>query len=106
MAKRSNTAQVEQETIVEQVTEVAVVQRDEKGRKKEVNVSKESLETMGLKTKSQVIRYLIGENFSPSAVAKFLDIRYQHVRNVMTQQLKRPIDAPTAIVQEVKTDVE
>jgi hypothetical protein len=36
------------------------------------------------KTKSAVIRYLSNEGWSRGAIAKFMDIRYQHVRNVLT----------------------
>lgn len=48
------------------------------------------------KTKSAVIRKLAADNGHDhksnnltSAIAKRLDIRYQHVRNVLTQELKR-----------------
>ena len=80
---------------VEVVAGLPVVAVDDKGRKREVQMSMEQLETLGLKNKSQVIRYLAGENHSPSAIANFLGIRYQHVRNVLTTQLKRPEAAPT-----------
>jgi hypothetical protein len=70
--------------------------RDEKGRYKEVDISMEELEKLGLKTKSAVIRYLAAEGFAPSAIAKFLGVIYQHVRNVLTKELKRPqLQAPT-----------
>lgn len=98
MSKKSNTAKVQQ---VEEVTQVEVVQPvavqaptvklDDKGRKTEVIMSMEELGTKGIKNKSQAIRFLIGEGYSPSAVAKFLNIRYQHVRNVSMQILKRPV---------------
>jgi hypothetical protein len=45
------------------------------------------------KTKSSVIRHLSGQGFSRSQIATFMNIRYQHVRNVLTQPLKAP--APT-----------
>lgn len=41
------------------------------------------------KTKSSVIRYLSSINMSRSQIAVFMNIRYQHVRNVMTQELKK-----------------
>ena len=41
------------------------------------------------KTKSAVIRYLASENVSRSTIATILNIRYQHVRNVLTQVLKK-----------------
>lgn len=40
------------------------------------------------KTKSAVIRHLHGRGQTTSAIAKFMNIRYQHVRNVLTQPLK------------------
>lgn len=44
-----------------------------------------------LKTKSAKIRYLHGEKFSRSQIANYLGIRYQHVRNVLTTELKRTV---------------
>lgn len=41
------------------------------------------------KTKSNVIRYLASQGKTRSEIAKLLNIRYQHVRNVLTQPLKR-----------------
>lgn len=41
------------------------------------------------KTKSGVIRYLIGKGFPKAAIAKHLGVKYQHVRNVSVQVLKR-----------------
>ena len=42
------------------------------------------------KTKSATIRYLVIERgFPVNRVAKHLGLKYQHVRNVSTQQLKR-----------------
>lgn len=67
---------------------------DEKGRKTSVNLSMEEVEKKGWKNKSQIIRGLDGEGFSRSAIAKFLGIKYQHVRNVLVQPLKRPAEAP------------
>lgn len=99
MSKKSNTAKVQEVEQVEQVETVGaviesvvqqIVKTDDKGRKSEVIMSMEDLGNKGIKNKSQAIRYLIGENYSPSAVAKFLNIRYQHVRNVSMQVLKRP----------------
>ena len=37
------------------------------------------------KTKSAVIRLLTAEGHSRSLIAKFMNIRYQHVRNVQVQ---------------------
>lgn len=64
---------------------------DDQGRFKEVRMSMMDIEELGLKNKSQIIRYLISEKYSPSAVSKFLGVRYQHVRNVMVTPLKRVI---------------
>ena len=41
------------------------------------------------KTKSAVIRHLTTLGKSRAEVAKFMGIRYQHVRNVLTQPLKQ-----------------
>lgn len=84
--------------------QVEPIQLDEKGRKKEVRMSMEQLEALGLKNKSQMIRYLIAEGHSPSATAKFMGVIYQHVRNVMFQQLKRP--APELKVPESTEETE
>ena len=40
-------------------------------------------------TKSAVIRYLDGEGMKRGEIAKILNIRYQHVRNVLTTELKK-----------------
>lgn len=42
-----------------------------------------------LPTKSSKIRYLFSQTGDRSAVALLLGIRYQHVRNVLTQELKK-----------------
>jgi len=97
MSKKSNTARVLKVQPVETAPQVEVpavqpvaVKIDDKGRKTEVIMSMEDLGNKGIKNKSQAIRFLIGDGYSPSAVAKFLNIRYQHVRNVSMQILKRP----------------
>lgn len=41
------------------------------------------------KTKSAAIRYLISQGHPTNAIAELLNVRYQHVRNVKTTQLKR-----------------
>lgn len=43
----------------------------------------------GLPTKSAKIRALHAKDYSRSEIALFLDIRYQHVRNVLVTPLKR-----------------
>lgn len=62
---------------------------DASGRKKSVDITHEQLEEKGLKNKSQVIRYLDAEGYSRSAIAAFLNVRYQHVRNVLVTPLKK-----------------
>ena len=46
------------------------------------------------KTKSAVIRYLATEGQTRSQIAALMGIRYQHVRNVLTQPLKQKVEAP------------
>lgn len=41
------------------------------------------------KTKSATIRALAANGMARAEIARFLDIRYQHVRNVLTQPLKK-----------------
>jgi hypothetical protein len=41
------------------------------------------------KTKSSVIRYLSSQGMSRGDISRFMNIRYQHVRNVLTQPLKK-----------------
>lgn len=60
---------------------------------KAVAISMEELETAGAKSKSQIIRYLDSLGYERSAIAKFLGIKYQHVRNVLTSPEKRKIKA-------------
>jgi hypothetical protein len=71
------------------IEDVQVVDVDANGRKKKVNLSYEELDTKGLKNKSQIIRYLDAEGYSRSAIALFLNVRYQHVRNVLVTPLKK-----------------
>lgn len=73
----------------ELVAELAGPEVDASGRKKKVDLSVEELESKGLKNKSQVIRFLDSEGYSRSAIALFLNVRYQHVRNVLVTPLKK-----------------
>jgi len=41
-----------------------------------------------LTTTSSKIRYLDKQNYTRGDISRILDIRYQHVRNVLTQPLK------------------
>ena len=68
---------------------VIVVPTDEKGQKTVVNMSMEEVDGRGWKTKSAIIRGLSAEGYSRSAIAKFLGIKYQFVRNVLVNPLKR-----------------
>lgn len=43
----------------------------------------------GCNTKSSKIRALNSKGHKRADIARFLDIRYQHVRNVLTQPLKK-----------------
>lgn len=45
--------------------------------------------TETLKTKSAVIRYLHSEGMKRGEIAKLLNIRYQHVRNVLITPVKK-----------------
>lgn len=69
-----------------------------------VAVSYDELDKAGVKSKSQVIRYLNSLGYSRAAIAKFLNIKYQHVRNVLVAPLKRQIkaerDAAKSIAQQ------
>lgn len=39
--------------------------------------------------KSNVMRYLSGQNWSRTQISKFMSVRYQYVRNVLTKELKK-----------------
>ncbi|MGD9727629.1 MAG: hypothetical protein AB7L09_21530 [Nitrospira sp.] len=47
------------------------------------------------KTKSAVIRFLTKEGFKTNEIAKFMSIRYQHVRNVLHTPAKRASEPST-----------
>lgn len=91
MSKSKNTAAKIEESVI------AVQERirppvDEKGRFKSVDMTMEEIGAHNFKTKSAQIRYLHSQNYSPMAIAKFMNIIYQHVRNVLNQQVKRPTE--------------
>lgn len=100
MSKSNRVAKVLEVVETVQVVQ-APVPMDDKGRKTHIDMSMEEIGTKGIKNKSQAIRYLIGENYSPSCVAKYLGIRYQHVNNVSKQTLKRPVVQVQAPAPEV-----
>lgn len=63
-----------------------------KGQQEELGVAENLTALMKeYKTKSAVIRYLWGKGYTRTQIHKFMGIRYQHVRNVLTMELKRPI---------------
>ena len=78
MAKKSNTAKKETK-IIEATPESAAADRK--------NQLLERVE--GLSTKSAKIRLLAADGVTTGEIAKVLDIRYQHVRNILTTQLKK-----------------
>lgn len=77
MAKKTNTQK--KETKIEVTAESAAADRK--------NQLLERVE--GLSTKSAKIRLLAADGVTTGEIAKVLDIRYQHVRNVLTTQLKK-----------------
>lgn len=55
------------------------------------SLSKEqSSKVSNFATKSAKIRFLHSEGFSRGEIAKFLEIRYQHVRNVLITPVATP----------------
>lgn len=57
----------------------------------EVKSEVETLEQLmtRLTTKSAVIRHLKSKDMTTGAIAKFMNIRYQHVRNVLITPVKK-----------------
>ena len=56
---------------------------------KSMEVSREDLTKKGLTTTSSMIRFLLADGYSRGQVAKILNIRYQHVRNVEITPIKK-----------------
>ena len=80
MAKKSNAVKKEVKSkTIEATSESAAADRK--------NQLLERVE--GLSTKSAKIRLLAADGVTTGEIAKVLDIRYQHVRNVLTTQLKK-----------------
>lgn len=98
MSKSKNTAKVQNiETIADQpIVERVRPPKDEKGRFKTVDMTMEEIQALNFKTKSAQIRYLSAAGYSPMAISKFMGVIYQHVRNVLTQELKKPTTTPAA----------
>lgn len=44
---------------------------------------------VGCETKSSKIRLLSSKGYERADISRFLDIRYQHVRNVLVQKLQK-----------------
>lgn len=80
MSKKSNKA-IEANTNTEAQVEATEV--------KKTIPTVDAMSELGYKTKSAMIRYLDSEGFKRSEIANHLNIRYQHVRNVLTQPLKK-----------------
>lgn len=59
--------------------------------KTEIKTAERTLETVmeQYKTKSAAIRALFAEGMSRGQIAKFMNIRYQHVRNVLITPVKK-----------------
>lgn len=88
MAKRSNVKKIEAVEMIEETVETVVETKEAKAEPIVLNKDQQTAYN-DLKTKSAKIRYLHGEKFSRSQIANYLGIRYQHVRNVLTTELKR-----------------
>lgn len=89
MFKKSNTQAAEKvETM--QAVETRTIPTNDKGQFNQVILTDEQVEAYNkMSTKSEKIRYLTAMNFSRSAIAKFMGILYQHVREVQLRPLKR-----------------
>ena len=57
-------------------------------KNEQVNEVKVDDEWMSLSTKSGQIRYLAAQGKTTSEISKMMNIRYQHVRNVLITPLK------------------
>lgn len=58
---------------------------------KQVITGNDLEEVNGIKTTSGKIRYLASQGKTKSEIAKMLNIRYQHVRNVLITPLKKVV---------------
>ena len=57
----------------------------------------DQVDLSGCANTSAKIRLLSSEGFSNGQIAKFLDKRYQHVRNVLITPVKNPVGAVQAV---------
>lgn len=70
--------------------EIAATATEAKGNKKVVDTTGiAKVDVSGLSGKSAKIRFYLSKGFSRNVIAKHLDIRYQHVRNVEVTLLKK-----------------
>lgn len=53
------------------------------------DIAKENVK--GLDTKSSLIRFYLSKGYAIKDIAKHMNIKYQHVRNVSVTQLKKDI---------------
>lgn len=77
---KSNTVKKDETTSVEEVV-VPTNPIDEQFKLSEL--------TEKYKTKSAIIRFLTSEGHTRSHISKFMNIRYQHVRNVQVQDIEK-----------------
>lgn len=97
MARRNKIEQVATEQVeaieVEQVATEQVEQVEPITEQEAIDASVKAmtLEVLmdTLKTKSAVIRHLSAEGMTTGQIAKFMNIRYQHVRNVLITPVKK-----------------
>lgn len=90
-------AKAQRKTAVATVTKTATaVETEKKGRKEVQPIVLNKSQEKNLnecQTTSAKIRLLNAEGFENGQIAKFLAIRYQHVRNVLTTPMKRKAKA-------------
>lgn len=60
----------------------------------------------GLSTKSAKIRALDAAGYERARIAEFLNIRYQHVRNVLVSHVREPASSPAALQTPADADDE
>ncbi len=91
---KSNKAQakkidIDVETIVDEVVSDMTTKEREHKSADIVLTDLQAIALDSCKTVSAKIRFLDNEKFDRSAIARFLNKRYQHVRNVLETPLKR-----------------
>ena len=88
MSKTSNTAVAEQTKALE-AAQTAQKTEEVADNRKNPNTTRAEIMTKHNNNKSACIRELTSWGWTRSQVAKLLDIKYQFVRNVLTQQPKK-----------------